>query len=359
MNGKRLLLPLLILLAGLLLSACGGALVASNWPGLLVNDDTAYLAYNNFVYAIDLADGTPRWRFPAEADRSMTFYAKPSLTPDGQLIIGDYTDTLHRIDADTGREVAGVGRWPFRGSRGRFVGGALSTETGIYAPAADGLLFALDADANPLWGPFETDQPQWAQPATDGERLYLPSLDHLVYALDPTNGSVIWSQDLGGAVVGTPALSEDGNLYVGSFSRKVAALDADTGAILWEFSTEGWVWSAPALDGDRLYFGDLNGFMYAIDRANGTQIWRQQADGLIAGTPLVTEEAVYFATEAGSVIALDKAGSSLWSQQFTGKIYSAPAAAGDLILVPITENDSPLIALNNSGAQVWAFTPEE
>ena len=52
----------------LLLAGCSGAaMTPSSWPGVSADSTTAYVASNQAVYAVDLATGAERWRFPATA----------------------------------------------------------------------------------------------------------------------------------------------------------------------------------------------------------------------------------------------------------------------------------------------------
>src|SRR3990170_1901831 len=87
MKPKYLLFLLTLAILTILLSGCagGGATTASSWPGLTLDEETAYLAYNTFVYAIQLSNGSLKWRYPSEANRTASFYADPALSPDGQL----------------------------------------------------------------------------------------------------------------------------------------------------------------------------------------------------------------------------------------------------------------------------------
>jgi outer membrane protein assembly factor BamB len=358
MNPKHLLITiLLLLLAGALSSCAGGATAASSWPGLFLNEETAFIAYNTHVYAVNLTDGSEVWRFPQEPDNQITFYTEPALTTDGQLIVGSYNNTLYSIDPESGRL-----NWTFTGVRNRFVASPLATERGIFAANADKNVYALDFEGNLRWT-FGLDSESWARPVSDPECtcLYVTSMDHTVYALDPESGKLLWrSRDLGGAIVGTPALSEDGALYVGTFGSAMLALDSQDGEELWRFPTEGWVWSGPALSEDRLYFGDLNGYFYAVDARTGTQVWRigsEQLDGPIAGSPVVEEEAIYFTTESGTIYAVDLEGKILWSQPVGGKLYTPPATPDDIILVTPIETDDLLVALTKAGASRWTYNP--
>jgi outer membrane protein assembly factor BamB len=190
-------------------------------------------------------------------------------------------------------------------------------------------------------------------------------MDHSVYAIDPQNGTEKWrSEELGGAIVGTPAFDENGVLYVGTFGGKLFALNAENGAILWEYETQdgGWIWSAPTIADGVLYFGDLNGSFYAVDAESGNQRWQlpaEQLDGQIVGSPLVIEEDIYFTSENGTLYKVDTSGTTQWTQPIGGNIYTAPIAANDLILVAPIQIDELIVAVNQDGVRQWTFVPSE
>ena len=90
MKNKFLLVILTLIALSLTLSACaGGQMQASGWPGISADGETAYVAFNQQVFAIDLANGLEKWSYPDEIDNQITFYAAPSLTKDGQLIVSE------------------------------------------------------------------------------------------------------------------------------------------------------------------------------------------------------------------------------------------------------------------------------
>ena len=102
----------------------------------------------------------------------------------------------------------------------------------LFAVNSDGNLYVLDlqdgrsSKKRPLWNLVGG---LWAQPATDGERVYMTSLDHSVIAVDANTYEVVWHEELGGAVPGSAVLSEDGNLYVGSLASQLEKFDPATG----------------------------------------------------------------------------------------------------------------------------------
>jgi outer membrane protein assembly factor BamB len=84
----------LLLLSVVVLSACSGGQATVSWPGLTTDGNTAYMAFNQFVYAIDLSTGQQLWRFPAEkAESNLSFYAPPVLVSDNQLLVGSFAQS--------------------------------------------------------------------------------------------------------------------------------------------------------------------------------------------------------------------------------------------------------------------------
>jgi outer membrane protein assembly factor BamB len=360
MKKNRYLLFLAFAVVGGLLTACaGGAQVASSWPGVTVdvNNETAYLANGTELYAINLSNGSEKWRFPVEADNKITFYAAPGLADSDQVIVVGYNHVVYSVDPATGSQ-----KWAHTGAKDRFIASPLINESGIYAPAADNFLYALDFSGNLRWT-FETEHSQWGTPAMDGGLIYLPSLDHHVYALDSQSGKLVWkTEDLGGAIVGSPTLSPTGVLYIGTLGSEMLALDAKDGSVVWRLSTSGWVWSGPLLRADILYFGDLDGSLYSVDAKDGSLVWTIQPnagpDYAIAGTPLILGDTLYYGSANGNFSAVDPVnGSPRWNKTFTGKIYQSPLAAGDRILLAPLSGDALLMALDQDGNQVWAFNP--
>lgn len=329
-----------------------------NWPEVAVDieSDTAYLSAGPHLYAINLSNGTEKWHFPAEADRNVSFYAAPALTPDQQVILPGYNHIVYSLDPANGTE-----KWRFAEATDAFVASPLVLESGIYAPSSDNFLYALGLPGSLEWK-YETEEDQWSTPVSDGETIFLPSMDHRIHALQVETGSLLWqSEPLGGSIAGKPALSPQGVLYVGTIAEEMLAIDSQNGRVLWRVPAEGWIWSGPRLDGERLYYGDMDGFMYAVDPADGRVIWRVQpdtgADRAIIGTPLVIGDILYFGAASGTLYAVNKSdGSPRWNKVFGGKLHFGPVAAGDRILVAPTRGDQLLIALDQNSNQVWAFS---
>ena len=359
MKVRRFSLIILVVLAALLLSSCSGAAMrGSSWSGLAADDSMAYLADGNLVYGVSLSDGREAWRYPDKADSKKQFFSTPVLTPDGQLLVGSAgsDNGLFSLDPKTGKENGN--NWPFVGAKDRWIASPLVVNDTIYAPNGDGSLYALDLKGNLLWSK-DLGSALWGQPVSDGKLVYVAALNHIVYALDPQKEDIVWQTKLDGAIPGSPTIGPDGTLYVGTFGSKLEAVSSK-GQVLWSADTQGWIWGGPVLDGDSLYFGDLDGYFTSVNATTGKQDWAPvQPDGPIVGSPLALPDYFVVGTESGTVYAIDRQGKTVWDQPVTGKLYSAPVSAGDLILVAPMEADFVLAALDKNGTQVWKFTPQK
>lgn len=350
MKPNRLFLVIIVILFGVMLAGCADIMTGSGWPGLTVDDERVYVSYNTGVMALRLSDGALVWRYPEEADAQLTFYAPPSRNGD-ELIVGDFAQTLHAISLANGTP-----RWTFSDTNGRFVAGALVVDDLVLAPNTDHTLYALDLQGGLRWK-FQTEQALWAKPVSDGELIYQAAMDHHVYALRLSDGSLVWKSGLNGAAMFSPALSEDGMLFVGSLAKEMVALETSGGAVQWRYNTKGPIWSQPLLHNDTLYFGDMEGWVYALDSKTGSARWQMQLTGPVLSAPVVIEENIVLATENGDIQAISSDGQKLWTRSVNGKLYGAPAVADDLVVFGVVQGDNVVVAFDFNGNERWSFVP--
>jgi outer membrane protein assembly factor BamB len=358
---KQKYLPILsvLLLFSLFISACSSAVYSSTgWYGLTASSDTAYLAVGSQVHAVDLNTHAEKWHYPDKANAKITFYANPVLTSDGQLLVASYDHNLYSLNPAANGSL----NWTFSGSKNRLIASPLVINNIAYQPSSDGNVYAVDLTThNAAWNqPAQTGGPIWSTPAADDTCgcIYVASMDHRIYKFDAVSGKLIGkSDDLGGAIVGTPAVGSDGILYVGTFGKEMLALDNTNFNIKWRFTTHDWVWAGPALANDVLYFGDLAGNFYALNAADGTTDFQVlQVNNPIVDTPAVSGNKIYFTAESDTIYIADTTG-SITSKAVGGIIYSAPVLVGDTILVTPSNFSSQLAALSLDGTQKWVYPP--
>ena len=204
----------------------------------------------------------------------------------------------------------------------------------VLIPNADDNLYALDQNGNVEWT-FSAGEALWSQPVLDSDRLFVSSMDHFLYAVDPKDGSQIWKADLGGSIVSSPAYADE-TLYVGSMAKEILAVNALNGKVLWQFPVSGMVWGRPSYHEGVLYFGDMAGTVYAVDAEKGTELWKIEGVGAITGNMTIFEDGIAYVTEENGVQALSFSGERLWSLLLNGKLYGEPVLAGEYLMIPIT-----------------------
>jgi outer membrane protein assembly factor BamB len=356
MKKKHLLTLIPLIALALLLSACGSSVAAGSWPGLSYDEarGLVYVANNQAVHAVQVENGLERWQFPAEPQGAFTTFAAPSLTEDGQLLVSGYDNILYSLNAETGTQA-----WSFNGASNRYVGSALAVGEHIFAPNADQRLYVLQSNGA-LAMTFATQDPQWSQPASDGNFVYLAAMDETLYALDAQGGDEGWSVPLEGTTVGSPVLGPDGLLYIGTFDQLVMAIDTASHREAWRFATQGWVWASPALVEGQLYVGDLDGIFYALDAATGEELWRVDTGGAITGTPAWFNDSLVIGNEAGRLFSITTDGRSRelpLPEAYQGALYGSPIVAGEYLLIGLTANESTVIALDSNNSVAWNFIP--
>lgn len=370
---RRIHLIVLLALVGLLLSGCAGQLPAVSWAGMTPAGDTLYVAFSTHIYALDLSNGNLRWRYPESIQGvAAQFYAPPAVT-EATVIAASYgapgtPEVLVGLDRSSGKE-----RWrseqpTLDTPNTHVIGGIVAQDRRVYVPSTDHRLYALDPVSGTLTPFFEGAQNAlWAAPLIVNDTLYLASLDHRLYALSAADGAKLWEFQAGGALAGTPAHA-DGVLYFGGFDSKVYAVDAQTGQARWTLPlNDNWVWGTPAVRNGTVYVGTLDGQVYALDAASGAQKWVRQVGGPVRGGPALNPQGdmLYVGAADGKVYALSSADGELrWVGEtaVTTHIYTTPLVVNDLVIIAVNDapNDNPALvyAFDAATGQVrWKFVP--
>ncbi|MCJ7626051.1 MAG: PQQ-like beta-propeller repeat protein [Anaerolineaceae bacterium] len=361
MKSRLIGITLIIMIGSIFLSSCMGAIGAVSWPGLSLDQDTEtlYVSNSTGVFAIRMQDGNMLKRFPVEPDNKRLFFAPPAVIGD-LVVVGDYAGTLSGLDYRLESQGSdALESWNFSDGNGRMIASALGIDELILVPSGNHNLYALDLQGNQQWVFDESEEGLWAQPVSDGEYVYQASMDHNLYAVKVSNGSKEWSIDVGGAVVYSPLLDEDGVLYVVTLADELIAIQTLNQRELWRAETTEEVWGTPVLKDGILFVGDLSGTIYAFEAATGYLEWKVDAGGAVAGSGGITPEGLVFATEEGDVMLVSFDGVKQWTRNVEGKIYGAPAVGTDLVVVALTGGENLLVAFDFNGNQEWIFTPSD
>jgi len=131
------------------------------------------------------------------------------------------------------------------------------------------------------------------------------------YALNATTGAVIWQHDTGkrgDSGIYSSAALYNGLVYFGSY-QSVIALNVADGSVAWSVQPTGRIVGSPAIANGVLYIGTESGYFVALDPATGTQLWRTIfARQTIFDSPVVSNGVVYIAVSDGNLYAFSPNG---------------------------------------------------
>jgi outer membrane protein assembly factor BamB len=195
------------------------------WGSPVIHDGVAYVPFDLSLYALDLDDGSVRWKHTSGHETVGT----PALVGD-TVFYGDTDTYLYALDAETGEE-----RWRFK------TAGSIKSNVSV---AADAVFFA--SEAGTAYGvERKTGSLRWEQSvggetrtvASDGAHAYVGTEDRL-YAFRSSTGTECWSTGGYAGAYDSGLAAGDGRVYVPKKSGRgswagLMLLDAATGERRW------------------------------------------------------------------------------------------------------------------------------
>jgi outer membrane protein assembly factor BamB len=361
-----------LLSLSVMLSACGAAPVAQNWPGLTLAGDTIYVISGQpqQVYLLDIETGTQKAVFMPQGEHRGVVYWSP-VAVGGDLAFVGFADSqagtagLYAFDPTTGQEqwhVAAVGL---------IIPAPVYADGVVYFGSSDGFVYAVDVETKsikPGW-PFKATEAIWASPLIAGDRVYVAAQNHYLYCLDAQTGQEIWKYQVGGAMAAQPTLDAvRGILYVGAFDGKIYAIKADTGERLegFDFRAKNWIWSEALVANDQVYATSLDGQLYALDPLTGAVSPPypynsgdiEGKNDAIRAAPVRAGASIIVATESGRVIAVkDAVRQWVWPSGLPqAGVLTTPVVSGDKIYVVLLNGVVQTLDAE-TGVQGWTFSP--
>ena len=297
----------------------------------LASDGTIYIGSNSTNFYAIYANGTQKWKL----DRSGAWYS-PTVAPSGRIYVGSGhpENKLYAINPADGSVI-----WTFPASGS--LSGAVTTKpavssdgSAVYFGSQDGFVYAINSSGTELWR-FNTGQPVNSSPAlsTTGNYIYFGSMLGIFYALRADTGAIFWNTSVGSAFQSSPAIGPDGTVYVGNDNGRLYAFIAGSGDVRWRFTTGEGVQSSPAVsnDGTVVYVGSYDDILYAVYTATGIEKWRfTNAKNDIQGPIAVdANDHIYFGSNDNNVYAVYYDGSEKWHFLTGGDVRGKPAVKGD------------------------------
>lgn len=349
-KSPRFWLVLTLILLAAMLAGCGGVPI-NNYAGLSEEENTLFLANQNFLWSINAGSASVNWKYPEKGDQATIFYAPP-VVDDGWLVAGSYQNVAYGFElANMSGSVANPA-WVFNAMRdkGRMIGSPALDEGIAVLPSTDKNLYALNAKTGELLWKFPTREALWASPVILNGVVYQSGLDHSLYALELKTGKLIWEIDLGGPALSTPVADPQGVLFATTLNKEVLAIEVSDGSVVWRDKLAGNVWNAGLLVEGKLYLCNDANQLVIRETTDGKEINRITLNGKITASPVLAGESIVVVTEGGEVVAFSKDGQTReWSGTLKGKLYSTPVVAGEKIVVAPFQGDHILTGFDLLG----------
>lgn len=241
-------------------------------------DGTVYIGSDHSrVQAFHPATGAQSWSFSTGAE----IRSPLAIGPDGTIYVGTRNGKVFAINKNGTQRWSYTlpTLWPFRDVR---TAPAIDLQGNVYFTVS-GKLVSLNAAGGlrfvTLLNLCLKDVVSSPTVSNDGV-VYVGGGTNTLYAINATNGSIRWTRELGGILLGvlddagSPAIGKDGTIYVGSTDSHIYA-HAPDGTFRWKYRVTGPIRSTPLVDAsEHVFVGSDDNYVYAFDGANGQRLWR-------------------------------------------------------------------------------------
>jgi outer membrane protein assembly factor BamB len=228
-------------------------------------------------------------------------------------------------------------------------------------------IYAIDKNGNKLWS-YKTPSGHiyGSMPLTrDNKVLYGIEKSGYVFALNTTDGSVIWQNQITTAVSygGTVLSNDEKTIYVGCYTgdNDIKAVNTSDGTVQWEIDTPNGIRTTAVIDTNgNIYIADLYRRLYAI-APDGTLLWSVTDRIARTANPIAMDESrgvLYIGTAGNHFYAINLAdGTTKWENTEIEGVYLNGAAIGNDGTVYITsESDKMIRALDpENGNTLWEY----
>ena len=353
-----LITSMLLLVASL---ACSSLSNPEGWSGgVLVGDSIVIGSMDGQVLSLNVETGEHNWepaliRVDDKNKNRRAIYGTP-LVQDNVIFVTSYDGKVHAFSMIDGKllETEPV--------TDEFVGGVSYYENRLFFGSSDGVMYGYDVEImdqtvmmKKAWE-YKANDSIWSTPVISNGLLFFTSLDHFVYALDPSDGSFVWKMETGAALVSDPVVDGD-NLYVGSFDTNFYAININSGKEKWRFTdSSNWYWGSPLLSGDSIYVPSLEGKLYALNVQTGSKQWETELVGPVVGTPAIVSDMIVFGSRDGQIrVAELSSGMILASCDIGEKIESPIISVDNAVYFSARDHSvrSLLIKQNGNPDEKW------
>ena len=277
---------------------------------------------------------------------------------DGVVYAMDSMSKVTAYNADTGKKIWDK-EFKEKGETENisYGGGVTAGPDALYITNGYGHVAALSKSTGEEIWIEKLKVPMRGAPTYAEGRLFALTHDNQTYALDATDGKVLWSEvgiSENAGLVGAASPAVIGNTVISAYSSgELYAMRVENGRVLWSdtLNTQGRLTAMstlrdidghPVIFDGKVYAISHSGRMVAIDLRSGVRIWEQNIGS--QHTPWVAGEYIYVVTPEGQVVCITRrTGLIRWVRQLErfkdpdrrkeAVIWHGPTLAGDRLIV--------------------------
>ena len=287
-----------------------------------------------------------------------TLYLNDSVTTsptvaDRKVFVGTSSGKLYALDVTTGHVV-----WTF--DSGSPISSSQAFQDGVvfFGTENPGKICAVNASTGLLIWSYEVPNGAavYSSPAVAHRKVIAGSSNGGLYCLNQGNGQLLWTTQLGGGYLSSPAIQND-TVYVTS-SLGVHAIDMLTGELTWEYVTQTPVKSCPAVADGLVFVGaEDDDRAYALDQSTGNLVWSFWTGGWL--TPPAVDSLknlVIIGSKDFNLYCLEEHTGYLKWAYINGPNYlSAPTISGNGLVYVGTSDGSIRSVNETTGEEVWEY----
>ena len=250
--------------------------------------------------------------------------------------------------------------WRYKADLGLTGGIALSTNT-VFAGDASGKFYAIQkSNGRLIWTYSGTNTITGTPVLIGNEQVIFAQANGVLTCLNENTGDEIWVNEpeterdtvVSGAVYG------EGKIFISRSDGRLCAYDVTDGHLLWEYQSKLQdLRNEPAYDNGLVFLGEQNGLMSMINAKTGERVNGGGSGGPI-NTPIVNNGNVYYSSWSGSVYAVKiKDVIPLWEMKIQEPVTTSPSF-GDNKLFVGTSNGKIIALAAGNGDVTWTYDTE-
>ena len=201
--------------------------IGAIWGGARIVNGIAYFGdLDHSLYAVDINDCNPVWDSPVKLDGAIV---STPLIIERDLYVGTFGQSFYTVDIQSGAKsiILEADNW--------FWASPYADNERIYIPSLDGRLYAIDIRSKTLIWKYPTGDvvsPIVSTPVVEMDIVALGSDDANLILLDSASGARLWDQRIG-EKIRAPLASANGIVFVHSIDRKLHAYDLNDRRLSW------------------------------------------------------------------------------------------------------------------------------